>query len=320
MNLLKIGLGILLGISVYVFLNIDAENDPLEMMMCAVLGIMIAYLSGWVSLKLDRYISWRNNVGLRMLVGIITLALLPSLMCIVFLNVFGQTVTSIHIKLLIIMLCLSIFFNIIYFIFYSYYEYNKGQLEHQVLQRKQTTLQLAALKSQLSPHFLFNSMNALSALFHKDVEEAEKFIRSLAKSFDYVLKRYDSPLVNVDTELKFVDSYVEMMKIRFGKHLQLITTVGEEALKSKIPPLTLQMLLENAVKHNLMNAENELVVSIKDQNDHLQISNKKNLKESVRHSTKVGLQNIAERYELISEQAIRVESNGDFTVYLPLIK
>ncbi len=320
MNFLCILFGSTLGVSFYAFLYLEIAKAPIEYLFSAALGILIAYAVIFLSTFLDKQLSWKEGTGIRLLVGIVLTSVLAFLPIFIVMKISGNGHgTSTWIKLGILLFTTSLLFNTIYFIFYSYQNYTSTQVHKIRYQRIQNQLQLQALKSQLSPHFLFNSMNALSALFYKDIVQAEDFIRSLASSFKYVLQHHKSTFVTISEELKFAEDYARMMKIRFGNHLHISTSLDQETLKSRIPPLTLQMLVENAIKHNYMDKEQGLEIVIKNWNGYLEVCNLKRSKDSVRHSTKVGLQNISDRYALLSKKPVGVEDSEFFKVKLPII-
>jgi len=310
-------LGVLLGLLTYGFLNF---NQPWELglsVLSALVGVSIVLSSYFISKVLDRKIGWKSKTGMRLFAGLI-LCILLSLLIVK--AIFYKLDFSHFIKGSILICTYSILYNIVYFMFFSYHEYVHGHIQQQEFQTRQAQLQLDALKSQLSPHFLFNSLNALSALFHKNLGSAERFIRSLAYSYKYVLENYEHPLVSVEKEVEFTKSYFEMMKIRFGENLELFVDVDSELINAKIPPLTLQMLVDNAVKHNRIDSETPLHIYIKSSLGHLIVSNEKALKFSDSSSTKVGLRNISDRYDLLNMKGIMVEESDVFSVQIPVVQ
>lgn len=322
-------IGFLLGIAFYGYINFSGFQNNTELFFSGLLGIFVAYLVHFSNLPLNKYLPWKKQPGFRLLVGIFIHLIIGLLVVngilwayanLLGLNpLFSEDPNDVLIKIGILLFCLALVYNIIYFAFYSYYEYSKGQVLEIKLKRKQTELQLNALKSQLSPHFLFNSMNALSSLFQKDVEKAESFIRSLASSYQYVLDKYESPLVRLEEELSFVDAYCFLIKTRFGDYLHMEVDFPPAVLQSKIPPLTLQMLVENAVKHNVMEPSKPLYVRMDLNGTDIRVSNNKTAERSKLESLKIGLKNIASRYELLTDKSIQVIDDKDFTVRLPLI-
>jgi len=205
----------------------------------------------------------------------------------------------------------------------------------EALKREKLALEYEALKNQVNPHFLFNSLNTLSGLIEKDAEKATHFVKQLADIYRYVLEHKDREIISLDTEMKFIETYVSMMKIRFGENLILKTDISEGS-KLKIIPLSIQMLVENAIKHNIISAELPLTITISiKENSHLIVSNNLQRKSSVLRGDsgeweKHGLANIKSRYEYLSQGSFTVygatdepfplEIDGSFVVNVPLIK
>jgi len=279
--------------------------------------------------KLNHLISWKAHTGFRLLAGMLSNIILGSIcICIAlyaffhiqnypgtFSNHFKET----FLKLGILLFFMALIYNVLYFAIHSYNEYAKGQIAKLQLERTQTALQLVALKSQLSPHFLFNSMNTVSSLLYNDVKRAELFIRELAKSYLYTLNKYDDPLVELKEELQFVHSYYFLLKTRFKERIELDISIPSEILDSKIPPLTLQMLLENSVKHNQMSTAETLEVSITYENKSIVVSNNKTIKPKQVDSFGIGLNNIKSRYQVLANRSIEVIDQTQFTVKLPVV-
>lgn len=207
-------------------------------------------------------------------------------------------------------------FHFIYF--YKKYQENKVK-ESQIVAKNQMA-KFESLKNQLDPHFLFNSLNVLTSLISENPNQAEKFTTKLSKVYRYVLEQKDKDLIPLEEELKFAKSYMELLKMRFedGIHFSIPTTVSNPELK--IVPLSLQLLLENAVKHNVITSNNPLEINIYEKNGFLVVANNINLKKSMGKSTKVGLKNIHQRYSLISREKVVITNNNTiFKVKLPLL-
>ncbi|WP_165819384.1 sensor histidine kinase [Flagellimonas aquimarina] len=328
-NVFLIIFGFIVGSLFYSFHNFSGKPSFWELVLNGMLGVAISYVFHFCNLFLNKTIHWKQYTGLRLLLGIVIHLILG--LCIVFLGLKGYELlyhdysffsgegNKILLKISVLLFCAVLIYNIIYLVFYSYRQYTAGQVLEVRLKRKQTELQLSALKSQLSPHFLFNSLNTLSSLFQKDVRRADIFIRSLAKSYQYTLKAYKEVLVTVEDELEFVNSYCFLVQTRFGDYISLDLQLTDNELKSKIPPLTLQMLVENAVKHNIINNENQLKIQIKQNKGCLEVSNNKTAKRPETKSLKIGLKNIISRYELLADKQVRIVDNENFIVKLPLL-
>lgn len=206
-----------------------------------------------------------------------------------------------------------------YFIFKNY---QQSMLDKEHLQRITYQEELNALKSQVNPHFLFNSLNSLSSLIGDDSEKAEQFLDEMSKVYRYLLRNNDVELTNLETELKFIRSFSHLLKTRYGDGFQFRLDISPEYEEYLLAPLTLQLLVENAVKHNVTLKDKPLVVSVTtDAEDNLIVQNNLQRKAVSAASTKIGLKNIVDRYKLLNRGEVRIVSDEQyFTVIIPLIK
>ncbi len=270
---------------------------------------------------LDKVIHWKNNFLLRFISGLGAHILLV-ILCFTLtgndlLHINGEEILK-----LIILFTITIFiYEIFYGLFYSYRYYAVTQAEQLRSDRWQLELQFESLKSQISPHYLFNCLNTVSSLLYKDTRVAEEFIRRMADTFRYVLSHQQQRLVSLREELEFVKSYYFLLQVRYEYHLQLEINIPQNILDTAIPPMTLQLLVENAVKHNAISKENPLLVyiSAKD-NTHIQISNSKTQAVTPVTSFKVGLDNIHKRYGFFTSENVIIRNEERFTVQLPVLK
>ncbi|WP_341221225.1 2TM domain-containing protein [Polaribacter atrinae] len=185
---------------------------------------------------------------------------------------------------------------------------------------KTETAKFESLKNQLDPHFLFNSLNVLTSLIGENPAQAEKFTTKLSKVYRYVLEQRNKDLVPIDEELKFAKTYMQLLEMRFEDAVKFNIPDSISTNELKIVPLSLQLLLENAVKHNVVSSSKPLTISIYEEDGYLIIENNVNPKEAIGKSTKVGLQNIADRYGLITQKGVKIENNNKiFKVSLPLL-
>jgi sensor histidine kinase YesM len=198
------------------------------------------------------------------------------------------------------------------------YSWRQEAVNAERLQREGLKSQYESLRSQVNPHFLFNSLNALTNLVHEDPDRAVKFIKQLSEVYRYVLETRDRDLVHVEEELKFLDSYLFLQRIRFGSKLNVeIDLKGDQ----RVAPLVLQMLIENAIKHNVVSDEHPLRIRVSQQNGWVVVENNRLAKRTLpEESTGVGLTNIRSRYAYFSDKPVQVESDdGKFSVKLPVI-
>jgi PAS domain S-box-containing protein len=188
------------------------------------------------------------------------------------------------------------------------------------VQKENLQSQIEVLKSQINPHFMFNSLNVLSGLIHVDVEKAQLFIDEFSQIYRYVLETIDQPVVTLSEELEFVRSYLFLQQIRYGEHLTWSVNIVAAKLQLLVPPLSLQVLLENAMKHNIVNESKPLKIEIYSDGDYLFIQNPIQPKVSGT-STGLGLKNLVKRYALISrmEPTFNVVDNK-YIARIPLIK
>jgi sensor histidine kinase YesM len=200
-------------------------------------------------------------------------------------------------------------------------EWRKAAIETEQLKTERFAQQYQSLKDQLNPHFLFNSLNVLSNLVYENPDTAAKFIRQLSGIYRYVLEVQQEELVTLQQELNFANNYLSLQKIRFEDGLQYHIQV-EPMQAGHLPPLSLQLLLENAIKHNIASTEHPLKIDITLNGNALIVKNNLQLKSSIPdESTGVGLSNISKRYELLSAENISIDNSGEsFIVKLPLLK
>lgn len=197
----------------------------------------------------------------------------------------------------------------------------KATLETERLKREALQWELDNLKTQVNPHFLFNSLNSLSSLISEDPLQAEEYVNEMSKVYRYFLQVNNVKLVTLEEELKFIQAYYNLLKTRFGKGISLHIKIEEAIKLTMIPPMTLQLLLENAVKHNKVLKDAPLLISITVNNNWLQIQNNLQQKPSALHSNGIGLKNIADKYKLMGYEDIIIEKESDFfRVSVPLIK
>jgi sensor histidine kinase YesM len=193
---------------------------------------------------------------------------------------------------------------------------DKERMEKEIINSK-----YEVLKNQVNPHFLFNSLNVLTSLIYKDVDQSAAFIKKLSNVYRYVLDVRDRQVVDLKEELEFIKAYTFLLKMRHNDGLYVDYQV-ENSVGIKIAPLSLQMLVENAVKHNVVSANEPLRIIVGIESDYIFVKNNLQRKSEVgKKALKVGLQNITERYRILSDQEVVIEEDEVFfTVKLPLLK
>lgn len=232
-------------------------------------------------------------------------------------NEFLATETSdFYYTSLIITIVASLFFHAFYF----YQELQKNKIKEQKVIAGTASAKFDALKNQLDPHFLFNSLNVLTSLIDENPESAQKFTTALSKVYRYVLEQKNKDLVTVDEELEFAKTYMSLLKMRFED--SIIFEIPEQASnpESKVVPLSLQLLLENAVKHNMVTSIKPLHIKIYETNNLLVVENNLQPKQIVKKSSGVGLDNIKQRYELLTDRKVNINQQAEsFAVAIPML-
>ncbi len=249
------------------------------------------------------------------------------------LAVFLQDKWDVALKFGIIFIVTNLIFVLVDLYQFSFTRYIQANIESEQMVRQRLKLQYDILKSQLSPHYLFNTLNTIASLIHRDAATTEGFIRKFAQTFSYILKSHQKDLVRVEDELNFIKAYIFLLQIRFENALQVTVNLPEPIHNTFIPPMTLQLLVENAVKHNQFSDDKPLKIEIEGNGKpyitvrnnferkpgFIEVDNQL-VKKPVRHvSHKVGLENIKKRYTYFTDKEVLITRDQSFTVSIPLI-
>ena len=215
---------------------------------------------------------------------------------------------------------INLFLNTLNAIFFFNHKYKEKELEAEKLKNINIGTQYERLNHQLNPHFLFNNLNTLSSLMHDDVARADIFLQKLSAIYRYISKNVNEELVSLEQEFRFLQDYIALLEIRFQNSLKIQISVDDEILKRYIPPVVLQLLIENVVKHNFFTRENPVEVFIKNEGNNLIISNSIQPKPEDVDSMGIGLRNISERYRFLGETISITKTDNLFEVSVPLIE
>jgi sensor histidine kinase YesM len=307
--------------------NIDTEllNFSIYFLYSSVIGLA----NYWVVYELDQRLSWKESPKKRAVYGVIG-SIVVSMIAVALLRIFSvliieQKSWSFFIKnenavIYFFSLIITLIVVLALYVIYFYKEITKQTItEHQSIAKTEIA-KYESLKSQIDPHFLFNSLNVLTSLIEENPEQAERFTSKLSKVYRYVLEQKEKTLVPLQEELDFAKLYMELLRMRFENAINF--TIPDQASNSdyKIVPLSLQLLLENAIKHNAISEGKPLHISIKEKNGYLVIENNLNIKKTLKKGIGIGLQNIKERYALITEKQVVITKNDTlFKIVLPLL-
>lgn len=341
----------LIALTVYLFLGYsETSKFPAfsDQWMEMLLVIALANAIGFILIKLNsvynRLIPWNRGVSLRFFIEVSSSLILYFVVATIFFiylkilyfdsnNLIPDEAVDGLIKFGILSLVISYSYSLINFSIYSYNQYSVGQIEALASERIQLDLRFEALKSQLNPHFLFNALNTISSLIFINKKQAEKYIRLLAGTYNYILETNGDKVVSIAKEIEMTKAYFYMHKIRYEDFVELKINKDLENEQGKLPPFTLQILVENAIKHTVICEKDPLLIEIYG-NKNNQIVVKNNIVENPAYqstmenlinkqkdseSYKIGLSNIRERYSYLADKEIDVSAGKYFKVKVPII-
>ena len=288
-------------------------------------GVMLFnYAVRW----LNRKFPWNRNWVLRAFFDLL-LALIQPLLVITFVSYASKIGWAGHehhnddfrVFLFILPLVTSTLFLVIVEMIISVEEQSNLEIKLTRIEKEQLNAKYSALKEQLDHHFLFNNLSVLSSLIYEDVEKADHFIQDFSSIYRYVLRINQRNLVSVEEELEFIDNYLHLYQFRFEKGFEFKLNVSKEIRKYQIPPLTLQVLVENAIKHNVVSLHRPLTLTIASRGEALCVCNTLQIKDEKEASTQTGQRNLIEKYKLLgcSVPEFKVEQDN-YVAIVPLIR
>ena len=329
-------ISVAVGLFTFIFFNGKDHHTPKFLAssigVAALYSFVIAYGNWGVNYFLSKKFSWIDQTRERTIYGIIGAVFVNILLVLVcnyvnFIVVHGASPDNFfqgnmmlsHILTVNISLLISAILHAKDFM-EEWKKSAKQQVTEQKIIAKSANAQFESLKNQLDPHFLFNSLNVLDALIEENPQQAQKFTNSMSKIYRYVLDQKDKELVTVEEELDFARTYCELLKTRFEDSVEFNFEVSPEVQKQFVVPLSLQLLLENAIKHNFATSAKPLKISIYSENQQLIVENNLQRRDLVMEREGIGLKNIQLRYSFFTEQKITIEENLDnFKVKIPIL-
>jgi sensor histidine kinase YesM len=330
----KLALGIAIGFFMTFILDgfnifsFSWRDVKITIIVSSIIGLLMWQGNKYIQIYLRRKYPWdvnpvkafRWNILVSSIYNTIAVFIIYSLLAYYFSGGhfdFSKQLERIVINSTIISL-LSFFVWMIMFLVKFFKGYKENIKKEEQHKRDIAVYQYEMLKNQVNPHFLFNSLNVLTSLIETDSEAAVKFTRKLADVYRYVLDAKDKETVPLSEEIRLTESYIFMQQHRFGSNL--IVNIENLPLQKHIVPLSLQMLVENAIKHNVITSEAPLTISIYEKEGCLVCENNLQKKPVLADSNTIGLKNIKERYAFLSEKPMMyTETGGKFMVMLPLI-
>lgn len=293
-------------------------------------GVVLTLINGTYFDYLNNRVQWQPKwERYRILIGIVgsialTMVGIFFIRFVIFVGFEQKTVVDFiqneHIKFYVFALLITMVVSLVFHTIYFYKKSQENKVKEQKLIAGNVSAQFESLKNQIDPHFLFNSLNVLSSLIEENPDNAQKFTTSLSKIYRYVLEQKDKELVTVEEELNFAKTYMELLAMRFENSVTFSLPEEVTSEEAKVVPLSLQLLLENTIKHNIASDTQPLHISITIEEGFLVVTNNLQKKEVLQKREGVGLKNIVNRYAILTDKQVRVESNEQhFKVKLPIL-
>ncbi|PKB17864.1 2TM domain-containing protein [Flavobacterium sp. 5] len=312
--------------------NLTVKNVLLTFCLSCLYSFGLGFGNGFLNVLLDRKWDWLEQTNLRVYYGILVTVLytVPAVLGIDYVifvivqdlplgNFFSERMIWVHLFYIILSLGVSTFMQARSFMV-QWKQASKSEVTQQRIIAGTANAKFETLKNQIDPHFLFNSLNVLSSLIEENPDNAQRFTTSLSKIYRYVLEQKDKELVSVEDELSFAKTYMNLLKMRFENSLFYELPATNGIPDAKVVPLSLQLLLENTVKHNVVSEQRPLHIRIFVDGDYLAIQNNFQKKEVIQSRQGVGLQNIVDRYGIITNRKVLIEENEQsFTVKIPIL-
>ncbi|MBS7233088.1 histidine kinase [Flavobacterium psychroterrae] len=328
----KISMVFTIIFSAFLGADLNVKNVALTFLLSCLYSFGLGFGNGFLNVLLDKKWDWLEQTNLRVYYGILVTVLytVPAVLginYIIFVIVqnlplekfFNERMIWVHLFYIILSLGVSTFMQARSFMV-KWKQASKFEITQQKIIAGTANAKFESLKNQIDPHFLFNSLNVLSSLIEENPDNAQRFTTSLSKIYRYVLEQKDKELVSVEDELAFAKTYMNLLKMRFENSLFYELPTTSINTDAKVVPLSLQLLLENTVKHNVVSEQKPLHIRIFVDGDYLAIQNDFQKKEVLQDRQGVGLQNIVNRYGIITDRKVVIEQNEqNFTVKIPIL-
>lgn len=332
--LMVIGIPLLSFIIPIIFFNCRFNRPPMltwdkyfsTMVFCIVIWLGNRYIMIFSRKKFPLFTTVRKRIIFQSVWMVVFTVIVNIILGIVFDDVFHDETPGVTFTDNLIHSNAASLFNTIMII--AVYEsiYFMHQLKHSVeetetLKRESLNAQLDALRTQVNPHFLFNNLNTLVSLIPENPKHATDFVQQLSKLYRHILEVKDEKSILLKDELDVLKAYAFLLQTRFGNNLKVTINVPDEKMNKRIVPLSLQLLMENAIKHNIVSSDKPLQIHVFSDNGSLVVDNNLQMKKQISESTGIGLDNIRNRYKLLGDKQVKVtETDTNFTVSIPLIE
>ncbi|MEL6253303.1 MAG: histidine kinase, partial [Bacteroidota bacterium] len=211
--------------------------------------------------------------------------------------------------------------NTLHQIIFLVRRWKEEAVKSEQLEKENVKARLRTLRNQISPHFLFNNFNTLYGLIDQEPQQAKAYLHKLSELYRQVLAKRNEELISLEEEIETLEAYLYLIRVRFPQDIEIELSLEKETEAYHIPPMCLQMLVENAIKHNAFNEDHPLKIQILQEGDQIVVNNSRQDKEDQVPSMGIGLENIDDRYRLLSDRSIRIEEKpASYQVIIPLLK
>ena len=287
--------------------------------------LLIWELLRFINRTLNRLYPYERNITVRIVIQLLLGAMVGAITRTV-IYFFGEPIIPFHLDELFLALTWFLYViipvgvNLGFFTAYFIDRWRESILRSERLEKEKSRVQFDNLKNQLNPHFLFNALTSLNSLIFENQALASEFLQQLSKVYRYVLQNKDKNFVTLQTELDFIHHYVQLLQTRFGVALSIRFEVAESLRERAIVPVTLQILIENALKHNVVDAAQPLKIDVFTTGDYLTVSNNLQSRKLVETSNRVGLENLKSLYRFLTDRPVLIEKTETrFSVKVPLV-
>lgn len=294
----------------------------------SIVGITQSLGHSYIGYQLNKWVSWKEQPTLRVIITVVTIVaysvvayvVVATLLALFWYDISFSKALDIGFDGIWIAVKVSGGFSIFFAMMSFFLNWRRSEVGAERLEKELANYRYNILKNQVNPHFLFNSLNVLTDLVHEDADLSEKYIQQLSKIYRYILKSANHQIVSLAKEVAFIESYIFLLKIRFGEKLKIEMDIHATHQEAMVP-VAIQMLIENAVKHNQITKENPLTIRIFKKNHRIFVQNSYQPKVLVKDSEGIGLVNLEQQFSVLSDESIEIsQKNNLFTVSLPLLE
>ena len=290
-------------------------------------GFALAVPDMYVINRLNKQFRWGEKTTLRICIQLVS-TIIIAIVISTLLTLLSELIFGYNELLIDVLIRNGMIFSVVNILLMAIFEgwmffrenkQNKEKAEKLSLELLE--MRFEVLKNQIDPHFMFNNLNVLSALIDSNHDKAQQFIEEFSDLYRYVLDTIEKPIVTVAQELKFIQSYIFLQQVRHNEAIMLNDAIPEEIYEARVLPFSLQIVIENAIKHNVADIHKPLKIKLSYENGYIQVENNMQIPISSRSSTGIGQNNLMKRYELLSDVLPVFENKGDvYIAKLPLIK